>query len=92
MILFNSGSYAGPIHTLSVGNTIRTNIAEGNAQNDLFEGYWELLWDEEYLHPDDACLNTWEQNQYGVAFGPSACIAAPVVLDEDDVCALDDDD
>jgi parallel beta-helix repeat protein len=71
------------------GNTVRKNIAENNLWNDLFEGYWELLWDEEYLHPDGTCLNTWKQNQYDGALAPAGCIGAPVVLDEDDVCALD---
>lgn len=77
---------------IPAGNTVRKNITEGNFWNDLFEGYWELLYDDEYLHPDGTCLNTWKQNQYGVQLAPAGCIGASVVLDEHDVCALDDVD
>ena len=74
------------------GNTVRSNIAESNDSNDLFVGYWEVATGDDIYPGPDTCLNTWEQNQYGMALGPTGCIAAPVVLDEDDVCALDDFD
>jgi hypothetical protein len=44
------------------------------------------------LHPDGTCLNTWEKNQFGTQLAPVGCIGFPVELDDDDVCALDDDD
>ena len=83
---------------IPAGNTIRSNIAEHNGvgigAGDLFEGYWELGGGSEFyiLHPDGTCLNTWEKNQYGTALAPPNCVSASVMLDEDDVCALDEDD
>jgi parallel beta-helix repeat protein len=83
----------------SAGNTIRSNIAEHNdladaSASDLFEGFWDFSagGGEPFyvLHPD-GCMNTWKNNQYGTALAPLGCIAAPVILEEDDVCALDDD-
>jgi len=75
------------------GNTVRSNVAVSNDANDLFEGYWEVAsGDDVYPHPDDICLNTWEKNQYDESTGSTGCIAASVVLDEDDVCAFDYDD
>ena len=75
------------------GNTIRSNIAEHNGFGDLFEGYWGLGEGDEFyiLHPDGTCLNTWHKNQYGTALAPPGCIGESVLLEEDDVCALDDD-
>lgn len=83
------------ISDVSAGNTIRSNIVENNfGTADLFEGYWDFSGGGEApvyaLHPD-GCLNTWQKNQYGSALAPSGCISAPVVLDDDDVCALDED-
>lgn len=80
---------------MSEGNTIRSNLVEGNNNGvgDLFEGYWNFLGGEVpayQLHPD-GCKNSWKKNQYGSAYAPDGCIAPPVVLEEDDVCALDDD-
>jgi hypothetical protein len=43
------------------------------------------------VHPDDTCRNAWMNNQFGSELGPSDCIGASVELDEDEVCALDDD-
>ena len=41
------------------------------------------------LNPDGVCRNSWEKNQFGTEIGIPGCIGAPVVLDEKDVCALD---
>lgn len=84
---------------VSAGNTIRSNIVEYNnfadvGSTDLFEGYWDFTAGGEapfyVLHPE-GCQNTWEKNQYDTEFAPPGCISAPVLLDDDDVCALDDD-
>jgi parallel beta-helix repeat protein len=79
----------------SAGNTIRSNLVEGNNNGvgDLFEGYWNFLGGEipaYQLHPD-GCMNTWKKNQYGSAYAPDGCIGPSVVLEEDDICALDED-
>ncbi|NNJ65186.1 MAG: hypothetical protein HKP16_06445 [Xanthomonadales bacterium] len=73
-------------------NTVRSNIVEGNGWFDFFELYYDLYTGGLLPHPEDLCMNTWKKNQFGPAvFGPEGCFGAPVVLDEDDVCALDDD-
>lgn len=73
-------------------NTVRSNIVEGNGWFDFFELYYDLYTGGLLPHPEDLCMNTWKKNQFGPAvFGPDGCFGVPVVLDEDDVCALDDD-
>ena len=72
------------------GNTIRSNIVESNPWIDLFEGYFDWV-SELLLNPDGICRNTWEKNQFGTEIGLPGCIGVPVVLDVEDVCALDDD-
>lgn len=83
------------ISELSAGNTIRSNIVEHNfGAADLFEGYWDFTGGgeaPEYALNPDGCVNNWEKNQFGSALAPPGCIGEPVVLDEDDVCALDKD-
>ena len=75
------------------GNTIRSNIAEGNPASDLYEGYWDFENDLSLkLDPDGICRNTFENNQFLIENGLPGCIGTSVVLDEKDVCALDDDD
>jgi parallel beta-helix repeat protein len=97
--LFDGISLAGRAYggileeDIPAGNTVRMNIAENNGSGDLFEGYWNFGGGDFYLlHPDGTCLNTWEMNQYGTSLAPANCIKASVLLDEDDVCALDEDD
>jgi len=72
------------------GNTIRSNIVEQHSWVDLLEAHWDfginLL-----PNPSGECKNTWEMNQFGSEIGVPGCIGVPVVLDEKDVCALDDD-
>jgi len=77
---------------IPAGNTVRSNIVEGNPFADLSEGYHDGVTGEFLLHPDGTCLNSWEKNQYGTQLGPVGCIGTSVELDDDDVCALDDDD
>ena len=77
---------------IPAGNTVRSNIVEENAWFDLFELYWDVITGEILLHPDGACLNAWEKNQFQTEFGPPGCFGIPVELDEGDVCALDADD
>lgn len=70
-------------------NTIRSNIVEGQSWLDLFEAYWDFG-DNLLLNPDGMCRNSWEKNQFGTEVGLPGCVGAPVVLDTEDVCALDD--
>lgn len=72
-------------------NTVRSNIVEGNDWN-LYEIYYDLSLGDVLPHPEGTCLNDWMKNQYGpLVFGPDGCFGDPVMLDDDDVCALDDD-
>lgn len=77
---------------IPTGNTVRSNIAEDNGVNDFTEVFYDLVTGESFVHPEGECRNTWEKNQYGTELAPAGCIAAPVVLEDDDVCALDYDD
>ena len=75
------------------GNLVRSNIVEGNGVYDLVEFHLELATWEFLLHPEGKCMNTWVKNQFGPdTRGPDGCFGTPVMLDDDDVCALDDDD
>lgn len=78
-------------YAMASGNTIRSNISEGNPFIDMWEAYWDFGVNL-FVDPDGMCLNTWEKNQFGTELGVPACIGASVVLDEADVCALHDDD
>jgi len=78
-----------------LGNTLRANVAEHNGFVDMFEGGWDFAPDatDFYpLDPDGNCWNSWHHNQYGFGYAPPGCMGPPMMLDEDDVCALDDDD
>ena len=74
------------------GNTIRSNIVESNPWVDLFEGHYDFVGGGLLINPDGICRNTWEKNQFQTEIGVAGCIGIPVELEEDDVCALDDDD
>jgi len=73
------------------GNTIRSNIAESHSWVDLYEAYWDFG-SELLPNPDGICRNTWEKNQFQTEIGVAGCIGIPVALDEEDVCALGNDD
>lgn len=74
-------------------NTVRSNVVEGNGWFDFFELYYDLVTDDMLPHPEGACMNNWEKNQFGPAvFGPEDCFGVPFMLDDDDVCAQDEDD
>jgi len=77
-------------YAMPSGNTIRSNIVEANPWVDLFEAHFDWVSDL-LLNPDGICRNTWEKNQFQTETGLPGCIGMPVVLDEKDVCALDDD-
>jgi len=77
-------------YAMPSGNTIRSNIVEGNPWGDLYEGHWDFGVDL-LLNPDGICRNTWEKNRFQTEIGVAGCIGIPVELDEKDVCALDDD-
>ena len=73
-------------------NTIRSNILEDNDWYNLFEIYYDLFNGDVLPHPDASCMNRWVKNQYeSPVFGPDGCFGTPMNLDDDDVCALDDD-
>ena len=72
-------------------NTIRSNIVENNPWVDVFEAYWDFG-DNLLPNPDGICRNTWQKNQFGTYIGVPGCIGIPVELEEEDVCALGNDD
>jgi parallel beta-helix repeat protein len=74
------------------GNTVRSNIVENNGRFDFYEFYFDVVTEDLLVHPENLCMNTWENNQFQTEFGPTGCFGIPVELDEKDVCALDDDD
>jgi len=75
---------------MASGNLIEKNIVQVSGVVDLAEGMGNPFTGDLFVLPE--CLNAWMKNQYVSAFGPVDCIAPPVELDYDDVCALDDDD
>ena len=75
---------------MTSGNLVRNNIVEGSGAVDLAEAMLNPFDGSVFALPE--CLNTWKKNQYGTELGPVDCIAPPVELDDDDVCALDSDD
>jgi len=72
------------------GNTVRSNIVENNDRFDFYEFYFDVVTGNLLVHPENLCMNTWENNQFQTDFGPAGCFGIPVELDEKDVCALDD--
>jgi len=78
------------IWPVASGNMVRNNLVLGNFM-DLQETIYKLATGEVYVDPNDICQNAWMSNQFGSELGPSDCIGFSVELDEDDVCALDDD-
>jgi parallel beta-helix repeat protein len=75
-------------YAMPSGNTIRKNIVEGHSWVDLFEAHFDGM-SELLLNPDGVCRNNWQKNQFQTEIGLPGCIGDSVVLDEDDVCALD---
>ena len=75
---------------MASGNLIRNNIVLGSGAFDLAEAILNPFVGSVFTLPE--CQNTWMKSQYVTEFGPFDCIAPPVELDDDDVCALDDDD
>ena len=78
------------IWPVASGNLVKHNMALGNF-TDLQETTYVVAVDDAYVAPGATCQNTWMSNQFGSELGPSDCIGFSVELDEDDVCALDDD-
>jgi parallel beta-helix repeat protein len=77
---------------MPAGNTIRSNITEDNPWSDVSEILYDWVTGEVLLHPEDTCMNTWEKNQFETELGPTGCFGVPYELEDDDVCALDDED
>ena len=78
------------IWPVASGNLVKHNMALGNFMG-LQETTYVVAVDDAYVAPGATCQNTWMSNQFGSELGPSDCIGISVELDEDDVCALDDD-
>jgi hypothetical protein len=75
----------------SSDNLIRHNTAQGNFLVDMSEAFWyESTW-EFFLVDGADCENTWKKNMFDTQFGPDNCIGEPVLLDNEDVCALDEE-
>jgi len=71
-------------------NTVRSNVVEANGWFDVFEIYFDLVTEDILPNPEDTCMNNWVNNQHGpLVFGPDGCFGESVMLDQDDVCALD---
>jgi parallel beta-helix repeat protein len=73
------------------GNTVRSNIVEQQPWVDLLEAHWDFGYGL-LPNPSGECKNAWENNQFGTEIGVPGCIGTSVVLEENDVCALHDDD
>ena len=78
------------IDPVASGNLVKHNMALGNF-TDLQETTFVVAVGDAYVRPGATCQNAWMNNQFGSELGPSDCIGFSVELDEDDVCALDDD-
>jgi len=73
-------------------NVVTNNLVQGSLRPDLIEAVFDFgIFDFAVLE-DAQCQNRWKNNQYSTWISPENCIAPPVELDDDDVCALDDDD
>jgi parallel beta-helix repeat protein len=72
------------------GNTIKYNVALANYDKDLSENMFSVE-EGPYVEDGAPCRNTWIDNEFVTELGPEMCIGAPAQLDDDDVCALDDD-
>lgn len=90
-----SGSFGGiamlafSTDEMPFGNTFRGNQSEGNIY-DLSEA---VFTGAGFVVEEGAtCQNNWKKNRYVTQVGPLDCIGPPVELDEDDICALDDDE
>ena len=85
---FDGSLYGGFPHD----NVVTNNLVQGSPRADLVEAVFDFgIFDFAVLE-DAQCQNRWKNNQYSTWISPENCIAPTVVLDDDDVCALDDDD
>jgi parallel beta-helix repeat protein len=84
----------GYYETVPWDNVIEKNLvrASGSDLNDLGEVVFDGLAGEAYIDEGLGCQNIWRKNDYVTSYGPTDCFAPPVTLDDEDVCALDDDD
>lgn len=88
------------VEPIPEGNRISGNIALDNGLPDL--GLGSDLSEPIFIPADGSsfveptCRNTWKKNQFDTTFGPDdlgiMCIGTSVELDDDDICALEDDD
>ncbi|MEJ2123178.1 MAG: hypothetical protein P8Z76_21350, partial [Alphaproteobacteria bacterium] len=69
----------------------RNNISLGNGLVDIFEGLFDPL----AAPPqsiEEICRNTWKDNGYVSELIPALCFSVPGELEDENVCALEDDD
>ena len=78
-----------PFQVIPGGNTVKLNIAENNGFFDIGEIYFDLLTEDIFTDPAEACMNAWEKNRFGTEFGPPGCLG--VSFDLEEICAYDDD-
>ena len=76
--------------SIPTGNTIKHNIALANSGADFSENLFDP-WSGPYVEDGAPCRNNWKKNQFVTELGPDMCIGIPTQLDDDDVCAIDDD-
>ena len=92
ILLYGVGTPDGVTHPQASGNLVQGNIVLGSWFADLGELIYDEWTGDLFLEDGAACRNTWKKNQFDTQAGPPDCIGFPVVLDEHEVCALDDDD
>ncbi len=73
------------------GNLIKHNIVQASGQVDLSELVFDRVTGGVFVHANAQCQNTWRKNQFVTEFGPIDCFGVPVELDDEDVCAIDED-
>ena len=75
--------------TMPFDNLVRHNWSYGNLfdlTENLFIGGFPSV------EPDAPCQNTWWKNRFSTEFGPVGCFGMSADLDDDAICALDDDE
>ena len=80
--------FAATTDTMPFDNAIRHNWSYGNVL-DLTENLF--VGGVPSVDPNAPCQNTWWKNRFSTELGPYGCFGMPANLDEDQICALDDD-
>jgi parallel beta-helix repeat protein len=87
--LFGRSDLDPGVQPIPENNLIEKNVALANGGDDLAE----LLFDftDGSVEVEEPCRNTWQNNEFVSQLGPDMCIGTPIELNEDDVCAFDED-